>query len=126
MASRLYTYATCFDMLAESFDYQLRDLGFKFRACDICFPDHNAGGMIKQQAGANSRSRVNIHRKNLRRPALYHHRHRTPAGDPKPVGHAMCLAGVEALVVEEAVHHLGARWIPIARREEVGARSSDD
>ena len=88
--------------------------------------DHEAGGVIEEDAAADLRRRMDVALEHRRRAALQVIREVLAALAPEPVRKPMRLNGVEAFVVEHRLDEAVGRRIAVEGRDDVGAERLAD
>ena len=88
--------------------------------------DHEAGGVVEEDAAADRGRRMDVALEHRRRAALQIEREVLAALAPQPMRQPMGLDGVEALVVEHRLDEAVRRRIAVDGRHDVGAERFAD
>ena len=88
--------------------------------------DHEAGGVVEEDAPADPRGRMDVALEHLRDPALEVEGEVAPAAVPDMVGEAVGLQRVEALEVQDRLQCPERRRIPVDHRADIGAERLPD
>ena len=107
---------------AERHAVQDRDVVLDHRG----LADHEAGGVVEEDAAADPRGRMDVALEHRRRAALQIEREILAALAPEPVRQPMRLDGVEALVIEHRLDEAVGGRIAVDRRDDVGAERLAD
>ena len=90
------------------------------------FTDHEAGGVVEENAAANPRGRMDIALEHRRRPALQVVGEIPTPFVPEPMGEAMRLDCVKALEVKDRLEKAVGRRIAVEGRNDVSAKGRAD